>query len=75
MPTTPMTLYPVTPWPLMTPDLEDELDDLGVHQPMDRLPIDVGDEVTGAEPCLLRWAPLLHVLYPQCTITHNAPGP
>lgn len=29
---------------------------------MHRLPIHVGDEVPGTEPCLLGWAPLLHVL-------------
>lgn len=29
---------------------------------MHRLPVHVGDEVPGAEPCLLGWAPLLHVL-------------
>lgn len=29
---------------------------------MHRLPVHVGDEVPSTEPCLLGWAPLLHVL-------------
>lgn len=42
--------------------LQQQLDDIHVYQPQDRLPIDMGDEVSGLQSCLLGGAPLLHAL-------------
>lgn len=42
--------------------LKDQLHNLRMHHAMHRLPIHVGDKVSGTEPRLLSWAPLLHML-------------
>lgn len=42
--------------------LQQQLDDIHVYQPQDRLPIDMRDEVSGLQSCLLGGAPLLHTL-------------
>lgn len=42
--------------------LQQQLHDVHVHQPQDRLPVDVGDEVSGPQARLVGRAPLLHAL-------------
>lgn len=42
--------------------LQQQLHDIHVYQPQDRLPIDMRDEVSGLQSCLLGGAPLLHAL-------------
>ena len=42
--------------------LQQQLNDVHVHQPQDRLPVDVGDEVPGSQARLLGRASLLHAL-------------
>lgn len=42
--------------------LQQQLNNVHVHQPQDRLPIDVGDEVSSSQARLLGGAPLLHAL-------------
>lgn len=45
--------------------LQQQLHHIHVHQAQDRLPVDVRDEVTSAQPSLLRRAALLHTLPTQ----------
>lgn len=42
--------------------LQQQLNNVHVHQPQDRLPIDVGDEVSSSQARLLGGTPLLHAL-------------
>lgn len=42
--------------------LQNQLHHLGVHQPMDGLPVDVGDQIPFPQTCLVRRTPFLHVL-------------
>lgn len=59
-PPLPFPLSPVCSLPCT--HLKDQFYDLRMYHTMHRLPVHVGDEVSGTEPCLLGWAPLLHVL-------------
>lgn len=43
-------------------NLQDQLHHLSVHQPMHRLPVDMGDEVALTKPRLTGWTSILHVL-------------
>lgn len=45
--------------------LQQQLHHIHVNQAQDRLPVDVRDEVTGAQPRLLRRTALLHALQTQ----------
>ena len=52
----------VVPGDILRPHLENELHHLGVDQPVDRLSVHMGDEVTGAQSRFLGGAFVLHVL-------------
>lgn len=57
--------------------LQYELHHLGVDQTVDRLAVDMGDEVALPEPRLVSWTALLHVLRvkpeePCCSLTTEA---
>lgn len=45
-----------------SPYLQDQLHHLGVHQPMDRLPVDMGYQIPFTQPGLVGWTTFLHVL-------------
>lgn len=54
--------------------LKDELHHLSVHEALDRLPVDLCDQITLTEPGLLGWTTSLHVLREKrisCKHRHN----
>lgn len=55
--------------------LQQQLNNIHVYQPQDRLPIDVGDEVSSTQACLLGRAPILHVLGGEVGGQRSGQGP